>query len=375
MGDSRPGADDYDGQHQTWRPDACAAGHGLKDPDDPTPTLTRRHMCGALVGGAMSLAAGTTLWGEGVPDELADKARAAKGFERDSSGAHVVAIGIDGLRPDALQIANTPNMDQLIGAGTISYRSFAGGIPVVNPQVSSSAPGWSSILTGVWVDKHECESNAFLTPNYRDYPHFYQRILEQDPKAQLASFVNWEPINDIIIKGMRSDLADKVFTGRPWGRAGTVDRYELRDAQVGQMAAEFIAGADPKVMFLHFDAVDNAGHSTAFAPDSPRYIQAIEAVDAALGPVIEAVAARNDRKKERWMFSMTTDHGGIGNGHGGQTIEERTIPFFVSGDGVDASVRLNGPGHCAMAPTVMTYLGLPIAEEWGWETDAFGLSS
>lgn len=345
-----------------------------RDPEDPTPVVTRRHACGALVGGAFTLLAGRRAWGPGVRDELADQARARAGFAADATDPHVMVFGIDGLRPDALQVANTPNMDGLIEKGAVTYRAFAGGPPVTNPQVSSSAPGWSSILTGVWVDKHESESNAFLTPNYRDYPHFFQRILEQDPKANLASFVNWEPINDIIVKGMRSDLADLVRMGRPWGRAGTVDRYELRDMQVAKMTAEYVATDDPVVTFLHFDAVDNAGHSTAFAPDSPRYIQAIEAVDRAIGVAVEAVAARKDRKKERWMFAMTTDHGGIGNGHGGQTLEERTIPFFASGDGIDAQVSLEGPGHCAMAPTVMTYLGLPISSEWGWETDAFGLS-
>ena len=59
----------------------------------------------------------------------------------------VLILGIDGLRPDALIAANTPNVDRLLENGCFSAEAQTG-------QYTVSGPGWSSLLTGVWWSKH-----------------------------------------------------------------------------------------------------------------------------------------------------------------------------------------------------------------------------
>ena len=49
----------------------------------------------------------------------------------------VLIIGIDGCRPDALEVANTPNLDMLIANGTFTYDAM-------NEDVTYSGPGWSA---------------------------------------------------------------------------------------------------------------------------------------------------------------------------------------------------------------------------------------
>ncbi|MBK8659915.1 MAG: alkaline phosphatase family protein [Bacteroidetes bacterium] len=59
----------------------------------------------------------------------------------------VLIIGIDGTRSDALQQANVPNLDALIANGLYTYDAWHCGITV-------SGPSWSTIMTGVWWNKH-----------------------------------------------------------------------------------------------------------------------------------------------------------------------------------------------------------------------------
>ena len=66
----------------------------------------------------------------------------------------VLIIGIDGLRTDALQQANTPNLDALIASGFYTYESWHEGITV-------SGPSWSTIMCGVEFPKHGVTSNSY----------------------------------------------------------------------------------------------------------------------------------------------------------------------------------------------------------------------
>ena len=71
----------------------------------------------------------------------------------------VLLIGLDGVRVDILDQATTPNLDAMIAAG-----AFSDGTQTAMPTVSG--PTWSSMLTGVWPEKHGVRSNNFQGNNY-----------------------------------------------------------------------------------------------------------------------------------------------------------------------------------------------------------------
>jgi len=79
----------------------------------------------------------------------------------------VLLVGIDGCRPDALRTAETPHLDQFICEG-----AFADDTQILGDRYTDndtiSGPGWSSILTGVWADKHGVNGNEFRNTNYED---------------------------------------------------------------------------------------------------------------------------------------------------------------------------------------------------------------
>ena len=281
------------------------------------------------------------------------------------STRHVLVIGIDGCIPDGLQAASTPNLDALAADGVITYYAFAGGDPSPGDpthQATSSGPGWSSICTGVWVDRHGVSSNGnFASGNFVAYPHFFKHVHDELPGSYLSSIVQWHPINESLLDPF----------------PGTAD-YQLNAGNSGQAvenaAVDHLGSADPTVLFLHFDDVDHAGHSAGYSVNSPAYLQAIEETDAHIGAVLSAVQARPNYATEDWLVVATTDHGGIGTGHGGHSVQERRIWILTSGGTAPAGVVLpQGPGQTAVPPTVLKHLDITIDPWWGLESLPFGL--
>ena len=68
---------------------------------------------------------------------------------------HILAIIIDGLRPDALMQANTPAFDSLIDNGLLSIETRTH-----LEESTMSGPGWTSLLKGVEPSKHGDYGNS-----------------------------------------------------------------------------------------------------------------------------------------------------------------------------------------------------------------------
>jgi hypothetical protein len=219
----------------------------------------------------------------------------------------VLVIGIDGCRPDALMAANTPNLDKLMATGTFS-------LDARNIRTTSSGPGWSSILTGVWEEKHGVTDNSFNGSNFNRYPHFFRFIKDAYPKSRNVSFGEWAEIND------------KIAVQHACSTGNTLNASDTEIKAVAELGVESLTS-----LFLHFDAPDHAGHSSGFSPSNSHYIDAIEEVDKAIGGVIAAMKRRVNYSNEEWIVVVTTDHGGIGTSHGGDSEEERTIFMIVNG--------------------------------------------
>ena len=100
----------------------------------------------------------------------------------------VLFIGLDGCRSDALNVANTPNIDSLIENGLIIENALSS----INGQATYSGPGWSSMITGVWYDKHGVSDNSFVGSNFNQYPPF-NILLEENGDDFILRFlvVQW----------------------------------------------------------------------------------------------------------------------------------------------------------------------------------------
>ena len=224
--------------------------------------------------------------------------------------SRVLIIGIDGVRSDTHTAANTPNLDALMNTGVFSPDAL-------NDDITISGPGWSSILCGVRSDKHLVVDNSFSGSNYNDYPSLFQRIEDAFSNVNTVSICHWAPINDYIVV-TDADIIENVGSDN-----------EVREAAVDQLE-----NADPHAMFIHLDEVDYAGHGYGFSPNVTQYMSAIEQADTHVGGVLAALYARPNYAQEDWVVIVTSDHGGVGYNHGGNSMEERNVSFIASGPSV-----------------------------------------
>ncbi len=269
----------------------------------------------------------------------------------------VLVIGIDGLRPDALLIANTPNFDQLIATGCFSAEAQT-------DRHTISGAGWSTFLTGVWWPKHKVIDNSFKRPGYDQYPHFFTRIKEVRPDLITASFVTWMPLDMYLTN---DENADFRFAH---------EYDDDGDAKAVDEAVRVLAEEDPDVTFFYFADVDVAGHTWGFHPDAPQYIAEIEQVDAQTGQLLEAVRGRATYDNEDWLILMSSDHGGTLDGsHGRNEPKHRTIPYLASGPSAARGTIYPTPNQVDIPVTAMTHLGIDIDPAWDLDGRVSGLQS
>jgi predicted AlkP superfamily pyrophosphatase or phosphodiesterase len=260
----------------------------------------------------------------------------------------VLIIGIDGCRPDALLKAKAPHLGELMRDGAFSDKAQTG-------PATISGPGWSSMLTGVWMEKHGVRDNNFAPARYKQFPHFFQRLKQANPRAFTVSISHWEPINKHIVTSC--DLVSSPKTA----------------SRVADETVEVLSRRDPDAVFVHFDHVDGAGHKFGFHPSVPGYLKAIEEADLYVGQIMKALRGRKTFAREDWLILVSTDHGGSDKGHGKDIPEHRTIFLIVSGP---SAVRGNiepAPMIVDVAVTALVHLGVPIDPKWDLDGKAVGL--
>ncbi len=260
----------------------------------------------------------------------------------------VLVIGVDGCRPDALTKASTPYIDSLI-------RNGCWAVGKADP-LTLSGPCWSTVLCGVWAPKHGVTDNSFVGANTKEYPDFLTLIERSRPSLRTVAVAEWKPVLDKIVQ--KADYEGS--------RSGEGDEATALEA------ATQITDFDPDVVFVHFGAVDTAGHAFGFGASVPQYLRAIEETDKNVGLLLAAVQSRKKSLDENWLVILTSDHGGSGTSHGQAIPEHMNVPFIVSGssssDGFDVI-----PTLVDVAPTVFAHLGLVRAYEVDWDGVPVGL--
>jgi predicted AlkP superfamily pyrophosphatase or phosphodiesterase len=279
----------------------------------------------------------------------------------------VLYIGIDGTRFDAIEQAETPHLDSLVKSGIYSDRCMILG-ERYRKNDTISGPGWSSILCGVWADKHGVHDNTFAGAKYAEFPHLFARLKEVRPEARAVSLVTWEPIHKLIVS--KADIS--INYERKEHAVADYDRY---DTQAAAEAAKQLAETNPDIVFLYLGQVDVAGHTHGFHPTVPEYIAAIERADKLVGQTLAAIKARKTYAQEDWLVIVTSDHGGKGTGHGGghQTPEILNSFLIVSGNAAQRG-QFDQQVYLVDAPvTALAHLGVKAKEEWKLDGRAVGL--
>ena len=237
----------------------------------------------------------------------------------------VVIIGYDGCRADIVaEKEENGAISYLLSSGASNNLTYCGGVnfPAINTQATSTAPGWCSIITGVWADKHGIDKNG-VTKSL-EYKMLMTTLIEEDVIDDAAFITKW--------KGHFTDEDSTYLDEMAYCKENNIDiDFELRknksDIHTGAM--EEVTGADcSDFVFIIYEDTDSAGHDFGFSYNNPIYKDGFKTEDAYGYEVIKAIEARETYETEDWLIIVTSDHGGFGTGHGSESIQER-MTFVV----------------------------------------------
>ncbi len=93
---------------------------------------------------------------------------------------------------------------------------------------------------------------------------------------------------------------------------------------------EMIKKYKPAITFVALNEPDEVGHQIGH--DTPAYYDSLRVIDENVGKVIQATKEAGIYNET--IFILTTDHGGVGKGHGGRSLLEYEGPFIICGKGV-----------------------------------------
>jgi predicted AlkP superfamily pyrophosphatase or phosphodiesterase len=249
----------------------------------------------------------------------------------------VVIVSVDGMRPDALDQANTPIMDELRASG--AYCPNAQTV-----HISYTLPSHASMLTGMTPDKHGLN---FPHP-YIDWPGLNGSTLfsvAHDAGLETAMVVGKKKFEYLVLPNSVDELVCA----------------DLHDAEIKEEAIKIIQAGIPDVLFIHFPDTDRVGH--AYGWMSTNQLYAITFVDGLIGEILAAL--EDGGYRDNTLLIITADHGGHYFGHGDDSPWDRTIPWLSVGPGVPQDVTLASDINTYdTAATVLHALGLPIPEVW-----------
>ncbi|MFG2113210.1 alkaline phosphatase family protein [Streptomyces sp. NPDC048718] len=285
----------------------------------------------------------------GAPTATTASGAAVPTLPNGTSTRKVLVVGMDGLRHDRIDAASAPHLKSLMANGTYG-RSLLYSSPMA---ATSSGPGWSTISTGVWPDKHGVKDNTFTGRNYTAYPGFLARLHQVRPELSLFAAVDWPEL-------------DTYGTVTPGADAKVVynNDYAVNDLTITEVTEAVLREQNPDVLFVYFGETDEIGHNNGAA--DPRYLAAIDVQDGYLGRLLAAIEARPTRAAEEWTVVVATDHGHTdAGGHGGSSVEERRTFVLAQGPGIEAGARPADTRLVDVAATVFHQLGIVPDPAWG----------
>ncbi|ORV50942.1 phosphodiesterase [Mycolicibacter engbaekii] len=319
-------------------------------------TTIKRALCGVAVA---SLVAGTgSVVGTqaGLSTVTAEWMLAAENF---------LLLGTDGTRIDKIleyAFDDDSGFKMLADRGITAVTSLTG-------HQTLSTPSWSTILTGVWDDKHGIVSNVYRPEPYTTWPSVFNLIEYSRPDVETTVISGRGLFTEIASIGHYP--ADNII-----GISGGSTSAEMDELVTQETISRILATTTnpdiPNFMFAYQSQVDHAGHS--YGAGSDEYMNAVINVGANLKQILEAVALAEAATGDKWNIILTTDHGhqlnpdlpGFSLGHGLQSPNETTsfIMFSLAGNDDQAGAQNLAYQTVDIVPTILQAFGIPMRSDF-----------
>jgi hypothetical protein len=256
----------------------------------------------------------------------------------------VLIIGVDGTMSEKLALARTPNLDAMKAVGAFTDKA-------ITAPTTHSASCWSSMFTGVWMDKHGVTNadNSFTGNRFALYPNFFKRIEMFNNSYSTVGYARWNGVTNAWV-GVDTM---KVFSSDPIIVSNT---------------CVLLTNGNPDVFFTILLAVDDAGHNPGW--NTTNYIAAIETADGRVGQIMNALTNRATYTNEDWLVVVMADHGE----HDSTMTRSRLVFQLFVGSSVPHGTIYPTPSIVDVCATVFAHMGIPIDPAWDLDARVVGLA-
>ena len=195
----------------------------------------------------------------------------------------LIFLGIDGLRPDALLFADTPNLDKIIKNGKINFETY-----LDNDAISGQS--WSTIFHG-----------------HNNHDVLFNEEVEDDnyiSKDNLITELNNKNINTISITNTWRGIYNitKNSNIKEYIDIGNLKKND--DLVIDKTCEILKEQTKDNFIFSYIGGIDKTGHKYGFSIQIDEYIKYIEEFDKSLTELINLIDS-ND-----YSLVISTDHGG-----------------------------------------------------------------
>ena len=271
----------------------------------------------------------------------------AWGVELNQPVRTVIIIGVDGLSPRGVDEGISPSMNRLIGQGAYSFHA-RGVFP------TSSSPNWASMIMGAGPEQHGITSNDWrlwsrsIMPSKVGqegrFPSIFSELRRYRPDAKISVIYDWSGFGNLFDHSVVDVAADTQGPEATMARAIEEFKYNR-----------------PDLLFVHLDHVDGAGHGEGW--HTPEYFAAVKRADDRIGEMIKVIDEA--RAWDSTVLIVTSDHGGVGKSHGGESMAELEIPWMIVGAGIANSREISRDINTYDTACTAAYLlGVPMHPSW-----------
>ncbi|NDJ89255.1 alkaline phosphatase family protein [Mycolicibacter kumamotonensis] len=319
-------------------------------------TTLKQFLCGATVAG---LVAGT---GAAVGTQAGLSTLSAEWM---LAAEHVLLLGTDGTNLDKIleyAYSDDSGFKMLMDRGVTAATSIIG-------HQTMSTPSWSTILTGVWDDKHGVVSNVYRPEPYTTWPSVFNLIEYHKPEIDTTVVSGRGLFTEMASTG--GYPADNIIAISGGSTSAEMDTLAT-EATVAKILSTTENPDLSTFIFAYQSQVDHAGHS--FSGGSEEYAQAVINVGANFKQILEAVAQAEAATGDRWTIIAVTDHGhqqtvtlpGFSLGHGFQSPNETSsfVMFSLAGNEAQAGGQNLSYQTVDITPTILQAFGIPMRADF-----------